>query len=116
MRKYIMFNIDTFVGNYQTEFPEFILDFSVPTGFKDVSSDCDACPSWMDLELCLFFMADFTDPKLSESGGAMPRFYLAYHLNKNSMYGTPLWEFDSNEIETIYDKIGEIKKEINNAR
>ena len=109
-----MFNIDTFSGNYKTEFPEFILDFNVPDGFKDVSCDCDASPSWMDVESCFLFIADFNDTKLSEYGCAIPRFYLAWHLHKHSMYSDPIWEFESNEIEAIYYKIDEIRREIKN--
>lgn len=107
-----MFNIDEFTGDYKTQFPEFILDFNVPDSFKDISCDCDATPSWANLELCLMFFADFTNPKLSESGCAIPRFYLAKYQHKNDFFGgEPIWEFESNDIEAIYYKINEINKE-----
>lgn len=61
---------------YQTAFPDFVLDVTIPAGFADVSYVNDSCPSWHDETNHLFLFVNYADPELREFPET-PRFYLA---------------------------------------
>jgi hypothetical protein len=58
--------------SYQTEFPDFVLDVTIPDGFEDDSYHNDVCPHFTkDIGasdfLCLW--VDFSDPSEREYSG-----------------------------------------------
>lgn len=55
--------------SYKNEFPNFVLDVTIPEGFSDCSYRNDSCPRFeKDLPdgRCLIIWVDFADPKNRE--------------------------------------------------
>jgi hypothetical protein len=71
---------------YQTEFPDFTLDFAVPAGFVDQSWRNDSCPCWVNDRRRLIFSADYADPAMREIPEG-DRFMVMPVTDSNSVYG-----------------------------
>ena len=61
---------------YQKEFPDFVLDVTLPEGFEDTSWHNDVCPSFTDTARKLILWIDYADPDLREFPENHNRFLL----------------------------------------
>lgn len=79
---------------YQTEFPDFVLDVTIPDGFVDASWHNDSMPSWVAITadgLYIYLFIDYADPEMSDFWGSddWNRFAL-YVGNEEGMMDTTL--------------------------
>lgn len=81
---------------YKTEFPRFVLDVTLPEGFEDHSWHNDAMPHFSKQigdDKFLLIWIDYSDKKLSEYGGKIPRFIaeIQHHEQQLEFFTTDIW-------------------------